>query len=187
MKRAVPLLLISIAVLCSGCLKTNMAAVRVQTYDAVASDLGVVASDLETRALNHATSGYTQSVATLEIMTERAKDLLRQKARDEKTDPQVFEAWISAADSAHDGKLRELGAVKDEYLRLWQQRYVTLQRDRDAVEALKQQELRGSDKIMQLGLYAHISRLIGFEPGTNPLDMGAAARIGTATPGLVAP
>ena len=186
MKRAVPLLLISIAVLCSGCLRTNLAAVRVQTFDAVSNDLGVVANDLEVRAMNHATSGYTQSVATLEIMTERAKDLLRQKARDDKADPQVFESWLAAADAAHDNKLRELGAVKDEYLRLWQQRYGTLYRDQRAVEALKNHELSRSDHAMQLGLYAHIKRLVGVDVGVNHLDIGSGS-IGSLSPGAIAP
>ena len=174
---------------CEGGEKVN--SVRYSIYDAVQSDLNVIANDLEVRALNRATSTYTESVALLEVRSEQARNLLRDKARKENTDPEVYEAWLRQLDSEHDNKLAELGRSKDLYLSLWQERWGTLYKDAAAVNALKQHEKYMVDEAhCKSGLFGFVRQITGRcgKGEVGKLDVGAVGsvvKLGVALPAML--
>ena len=134
--------MVALMVAMAPTVKADIYGVRDKAYDAVINDVEVIADDIKTRALNTAVSKYASAVARLEVQTEKAKQLLIKKSREENTDPLVFVSWLDRTDAAHDEKLRELGQQRDRYIERWKQRYGTLERDAKVLRALKRHEQR---------------------------------------------
>ena len=157
---------------------------RRSVFDAVKNDLQVVGKDLELRAVNNATSKYASAVARLEMETVRAQDLLREKARAENTDLAIYDGWIRAANAAHDAKLIELGVERDEYLRTYRQRYETLYKDAEAIQALKDQERRLAERRRCESSF--FRRLLGVcDYRDTSLDVGSLRSLGTLAPAIL--
>ena len=173
---------------CCGidCRAQESKSAKVQILDRVIVDLDVVSHDLELRAINKATSQYTEAVANLAIQTARAKDLARQKATEEKTDLLTYESWIKQLDSDHDNKLMALGTIKDRYLEIWSQRYGTLKNDAKALQALKEYSVACDDKNRcKGGLLGPIRQFLGICDGKPLLDVGTVRSLGTAATAML--
>jgi hypothetical protein len=126
-----------------GCITTQsqeISTTRKSLYDAVINDLSVISNDLEVRTMDRATSAYTEAVSNLTLQTQKARELIREKAKQESTDYATYEQWLQQIDAAHKSKLRELGEEKTKYISLWSQRYGQLQKDAEALRVLKQHE-----------------------------------------------
>lgn len=146
---------------------------RRSIYNSVLQDLDVISSDLETRAMNKATSLYTENVAKLVQETERARSLLREKAKNEQVDLQTYESWLSRLESDHNRKLYELGVERDFYLQRWSERYTQLKKDAKAIEALRDHEKKVKEDRCRSGVCGWFRQMFGM-CGDNPhsLDVG---------------
>ena len=171
--------LVVCAVVVSGCRSMCSAqeTTRKSIYNAISNDLDVISNDLQVRAESRASSAYTDAVANLAVQTQVAKDLIAKKAETEKPSYDVYNSWIAQLDSAHKAKLVQLGAERDEYLRLWGQRYNTLRMDSVAVKALKDHEKKQREECCRSGLFGPLRQMFGM-CGDTSLDVGGVKNLG---------